>query len=76
MIDAVRTATFGLLAASRQFDATAGRIARAGTGPGSDEPDLATAAADLVSARLQVRLNAAILGAADDATKRLLDIRA
>ncbi|MGE7416389.1 hypothetical protein [Methylobacterium tarhaniae] len=76
MIDAIRTATSGLLAASRQFDTAAGRVARTGTSPNPAGSDLASASADLVSARAQVRLNAATLKVADDVAKRLLDVRA
>lgn len=75
MNDALRTATSGLLAASRRFDMAAGRLARAGTGPDPAGNGLATAA-DLVGARMQVRLNAATLRAADDVARRLLDVRA
>jgi flagellar hook protein FlgE len=63
----------GLVQAVKRFDATAQRTARAGA-PASNV-DLAVEAVEQIAASRAVSANLASLEAADDAFRRLLDIK-
>lgn len=68
----IATAQYGMLAASRRFDASALRVARMGEA-GSDT-DLTTDVVDLVESKQAFRANAAVLRTANKMTDTLLDI--
>ncbi|MDP4025958.1 flagellar protein [Methylobacterium sp. NEAU 140] len=86
MLDALHTATGGLISASRGLDAAARTIAGTETGaetgipagsaalPPAARVDLSGAVGDLVGARAAFGLNAAVIRTADRMTDRLLDI--
>lgn len=64
----------GLAQAVRRFDASAQRVARAGSAAG--RVDLAAQAVEQVAASRAVSSNLAALKTADELEKRLLDIKA
>lgn len=70
----IATASYGLFAASRRFQASAQRTASMGA-PGSDV-DYASEATEQVSAKQAFSANAAVIRTADKMTKSLLDILA
>ncbi|AWN36673.1 flagellar protein [Methylobacterium radiodurans] len=88
MIDALQSATGGMVAAQARFTEAAVQVARMRAGPsGTGQPigthlpaaaqiDLSQTARDLVASRAEFAANAAVARAADGATRRLLDVRA
>lgn len=92
MIDAVQRAAGGMAAAQARFTEAAVQVARmragpSGTGqptgqaPGTDLPaaariELSQAAQEIAASRADFAANAAVARAADDTTRRLLDVRA
>lgn len=92
MIDAVQSAAGGMAAAQARFTEAAVQVARMRAGPsgtgqpagqasGSDLPaaariELSQAAREIAASRADFAANAAVARAADDTTRRLLDVRA
>ena len=73
-MDPIATAQYGMLAATRRFDASAGRVARMGV-PGQ-EADLAREVVEQVTAKTELSANISVLRTAQDMTGDLLDILA
>lgn len=73
MVDAIQTGGAGLFSAMERFDATAGRVARRGV-DASDPSDLATDVTGLIEDQAAVAANAAVVRAASETQRRVLDI--
>jgi hypothetical protein len=88
MIDAVQSAAGGMAAAQARFTEVAVHVARMQAGPsGTGQPtgtdllaaariELSRVALDRVGSRAEVAANAAVARVADQATRRLVDVRA
>lgn len=73
-MDPIATAQYGLLAASRRFDASASRVARMGVE--GENVDLASEVVEQISAKHQFSANLSVMRTAQDMTGELLDILA
>ncbi|WP_374654286.1 flagellar basal body rod C-terminal domain-containing protein [Phenylobacterium sp.] len=73
-MDPIATAQYGLLAASRRFDASASRVARMGVE--GENVDLASEVVEQISAKHQFSANLSVIRTAQDMTGELLDILA
>lgn len=73
-MDPIATAQYGMLAASRRFDASAGRVARMGVE--GENVDLPMEVVEQITARTEFSANASVIRAAQDMTGELLDILA
>lgn len=73
-MDPIATAQYGMLAASRRFDASAGRVARMGVEGGNI--DLPMEVVEQITARTEFSANASVIRTAQDMTGELLDILA
>jgi flagellar hook protein FlgE len=67
------SAAAGMTAASRRFEASAGRVARMDVEPGVD---LAREALELIGAKAQFKASAQLVRVADEMLGALLDIKA
>lgn len=70
----IATAQYGMLAASRRFDASASRVAQMGV-PGQ-EVDLPREIVEQITAKTELSANISVLRTAQDMTGDLLDILA
>ncbi len=73
-MDPIATAQYGMLAASRRFDASASRVARMGVE--GEQIDLASEIVEQVTAKTAFAANASVIRAAQDMQGELLDILA
>jgi flagellar hook protein FlgE len=73
-MDPIATAQYGMLAASRRFDASAGRVARMGVQ--GENIDLPMEVVEQITARTEFSANASVIRTAQDMTGELLDILA
>ena len=73
-MDPIATAQYGLLAASRRFEASASRVARMGVE--SENVDLAAEVVQQITAKTEFSANLAVIRTAQDMTGELLDILA
>lgn len=73
-MDPIATAQYGMLAASRRFDASAGRVARMGVE--GENIDLPMEVVEQITARTEFSANASVIRTAQDMTGELLDILA
>ena len=73
-MDPIATAQYGMLAASRRFDASAGRVARMGVE--GETIDLPMEVVEQITARTEFSANASVIRTAQDMTGELLDILA
>ena len=73
-MDPIATAQYGMLAASRRFEAYANRVVQMGV-PGA-QVDLPTEIVEQMSAKHQFSANALVIRTAQDMTGELLDILA
>ncbi|ACA19588.1 hypothetical protein M446_5264 [Methylobacterium sp. 4-46] len=71
MIDAVATATSGLLAATRRADAAAAQVA---TAPAGESGGVLPAAVTLATAGTEISVGVAILRQANEMQKQVLDL--
>lgn len=71
-MDAIGTATAGIVSSSRRLDETASRIA--GDPTRTSDQDLAKAAADLAAETVNFEANVAVLRTGSRMTGRLIDI--
>lgn len=73
-MDPIATARYGLLAASRQFEASASRIASVG-GTEGDNVDLAKETVNTVEAKQAFSANISVIKFADEMWNSLLDLQ-
>ena len=73
-MDPIATAQYGMLAASRRFDASASRVARMGVE--GEAVDLPTEIVEQITAKTAFAANAAVIRSAQDMTGKLLDVLA
>lgn len=73
-MDPIATAQYGLLAASRRFDASASRVARMGAE--GENVDLAAEVVQQITAKTEFSANLSVIRTAQDMTGKLLDILA
>ena len=71
-MDPIATAQYGMLAASRRFEASASRVAQMGA-PGA-EVDLAAEIVSQITAKHELSANASVIRTAQDMVGDLLDI--
>lgn len=72
VMDPIATAQYGMLAASRRFEASANRVAQMGV-PGR-QVDMATEIVEQMGAKHQFSANALVIRTAQDMAGELLDI--
>jgi flagellar hook protein FlgE len=73
-MDPIATAQYGMLAASRRFDASASRVARMGVE--GENVELTTEIVEQINAKSAFAANASVIRTAQDMQDRLLDILA
>jgi flagellar hook protein FlgE len=73
-MDPIATAQYGLLAASRRFEASASRVARMGVE--GENVDLAAEVVQQINAKTEFSANLSVIRTAQDMTGELLDILA
>ena len=73
-MDPIATAQYGLLAASRRFEASASRVARMGVE--GENVDLAAEVVQQINAKTEFSANLSVICTAQDMTGELLDILA
>lgn len=73
-MDPIATAQYGMLAASRRFDASASRTARMGVE--GEAVDLAAEVVERITAKTAFAANAAVIRSAQDMAGKLLDVLA
>jgi flagellar hook protein FlgE len=75
MTSALTTATAGLLSASNRLNQSANRVAKIGTDlPGAEDVDPATEIVNQIEAQDSFAMNASVVRASADMSKRLLDM--
>jgi len=73
-MDPIATAQYGMLAASRRFDASASRVARMGVE--GESVDLSAEIVEQITAKTAFAANASVIRTAQDMQGALLDILA
>jgi flagellar basal body rod protein FlgG len=73
-MDPIATAQYGMLAASRRFDASASRVARMGVE--GQSVDLPAEVVEQITAQTAFAANAAVIRSAQDMAGKLLDVLA